>query len=170
MAKSRSGQLIPRCALLHTPRPRRQSGVSSGSPRLLGPKALLPEVPIGVSPSTARLLAVDHGLKNIASVPALVYVLFDDLNEHNDPCALIYLMNVITKYLYNQIELNLVHSLHKQLAHPLEECSKISVIVDQIHLALQGVSIYPGFRVEHLVVTTGSTQFKPGLCLPIFLQ
>lgn len=170
MAKSRSGQLIPRCALLLTPRLKRQCGVSSGFPRLLGPKALLPEVPIGVSPSTARLLAVEHGLNKIASVPALVYVLFDDLNEHNDPCALIYLMNVITKYLYNQINPNSVHRLHKQLAHPLEECPEISVIVDQVHLTLQGVPIYPGLRVEHLVVTTSGAQFKPSFCLPVFLQ
>jgi hypothetical protein len=45
--------------------------VLSGFPRLPGPKALLPEVQIGVLPSTVRLLAVEHGLKGIASVPVL---------------------------------------------------------------------------------------------------
>lgn len=172
MARSRSGPLILRCVLLHTPRLRRQSGVSSGFPRLPGPNASLLEVPIGVSLSTARRLVVEQVLtiSHIASVPVLVYVLFDDLNEHNYPCALIYLMNVITKYLYNKIHLTSVHRLHEKLAHPLEECPEISVVVDQIHLSLQGVPIYLGSRVEYLVVTTGSTQFKPSFCLPIFLQ
>jgi hypothetical protein len=78
MARSRSGQLILRCVLLHTPRLRRQSGVSSGFPRLPGPNASLPEVPIGVSLSTARQRVVEQGLtiSHIASVPVLVYVFF----------------------------------------------------------------------------------------------
>lgn len=71
MVKSRSGQLTPRCALLHSPRLKRQSGVSNGFPRLLGQKALPPEVRIGVLPSTGRLLVVEHGLDGIASVPVL---------------------------------------------------------------------------------------------------
>lgn len=50
--------------------------MSSGFPRLPAPNASLPEVPIGVSLSTARRLVAERVLTipNIASVPVLVYV------------------------------------------------------------------------------------------------
>lgn len=59
MEKSRSGQSIPSYVWPHTPRPRKHSGASSGSPRQEKQKGLQPPEPTAVCPSTGRQLEVE---------------------------------------------------------------------------------------------------------------
>lgn len=60
MEKSRSGQSTPSYVWPHTLRPRKHSGVSSGSPRQEKPKDLQPPGPTAVYLSTERRRGVDQ--------------------------------------------------------------------------------------------------------------
>ena len=55
MEKQRSGQLSNEHVLLHTPRPRWHFGVSNGSQRREGTKALQQQARIAVSPFIGKL-------------------------------------------------------------------------------------------------------------------